>query len=295
MGKNIKSYLVSYSFILPFFVFFVIFAIYPIINVFFLSFQSGTFLAMNFTWAGLKNFRDVIANKDFINAFQHSLLYIIMAVPVCQVIAIFMALMIRKKNQASTFFESVFFLPMLISMVVASVLIAYVLSNNGPVNILLDFIGIGRVNWLGKSFNALVSVMILEIWKGGTLFIFVYMSALRAIPSDYSEAARIDGANILQETFLITLPLLRHSMILCVTMNTIWQFQIFESVYMLTGGGPLKATETVLFTVYQYSFKYNRMSIGAAASVLFLLFILLVCGLEMLVFRITGEQKGGAK
>jgi multiple sugar transport system permease protein/sn-glycerol 3-phosphate transport system permease protein len=180
---------------------------------------------------------------------------------------------------------------MLISMVAASVVIAYVLSNNGPVNSICMLLGLEKINWLGRPFNALFSVMVLEIWKGGTFFVFVYMSALRAIPEDYSQAARIDGANLLQETFLITLPLLRHSIVLCVTMNTIWQFQIFESVYMLTGGGPLKATETVIYSVYQYSFKYNRMGIGSAATVLFLFFILLICGLEMFIFRFGGDRK----
>jgi ABC-type sugar transport system permease subunit len=295
MRKNLKNWLVSYSFIFPFFIFFAVFVIYPICNVFFLSFQSGTFLDMHFSWVGLRNFKTVLTNKDFISSFKHSLLYIVMAVPACQIFALILALMIRKKNFISAFFESVFFLPMLISMVGASVLIAYVLSNNGPINSILDFFGKDRINWLGKPLNALISVMILEVWKGGTFFIFVYMTALRAIPSDYSQAARIDGANIIQETFRITLPLMRHSIILCVTMNTIWQFQIFESVYMLTGGGPLKATETVIFSIYQYSFKFDRMGTGAAASVLFLFFILLVCGLEILLFRLSGDHEVGAK
>jgi multiple sugar transport system permease protein/sn-glycerol 3-phosphate transport system permease protein len=78
-------------------------------------------------------------------------------------------------------------------------------------------------------------------------------------------------------------------------MNTIWQFQIFESVYMLTGGGPLKSTETVIYSIYLFSFKYNRMSIGAAGSVLFLFFILIVCGLEMLLFRLSADRKGGGE
>ncbi|MDR1420343.1 MAG: sugar ABC transporter permease [Treponema sp.] len=293
MRKKPGSYILSYSFLLPFFFFFVVFIIYPIIDVFILSFQSGTFLDQRFIWAGLRNFRTVLTNKDFINSFRNSLLYIVMAVPVCQIFALFFAILIRKKTAVTTIYESVFFMPMLISMVAASVLIAYVLSNNGPVNAVIEFAGLEKVNWMGKPFNALVSVMILEIWKGGTFFIFVYMTALRAIPEDYSQAARIDGANNIQETFMITLPLLRHSIILCITMNTIWQFQIFESVYMLTGGGPLKATESVIYSLYMYTFKFGRIGVGAAASVLFLFFILIVCGLEMLVFRLGGDGRDG--
>jgi ABC-type sugar transport system permease subunit len=295
MHRKLKSWLVSYSFLFPFFVFFIVFALYPICNVFLLAFQNGTFLDMRFSWIGFRNFKTVLTNADFINSFKHSLLYIVMAVPVCQIFALILALMIRRKNFISAVFESVFFLPMLISMVGASVLIAYVLSNNGPINSIFVFLGKDRINWLGKPLNALISVMILEVWKGGTFFVFVYMTALRSIPSDYSQAAKMDGANIIQETLQITLPLIRHPIILCVTMNTIWQFQIFESVYMLTGGGPLKSTETVIFSIYQYSFKFDRMGTGAAASVLFLFFILLVCGLETFLFRLSGDHEKGTK
>lgn len=291
MHKRLKGNLISYSFILPFFVFFGLFITYPIFNVFYLSFQSGTFLDPFFQFTGLDNFRQVLSVRDFIRSFQNSFRYILMVVPICQVFAMGLALLLRKKTRIGAAYESVFFMPMLISMVGASVLIAYVLSNKGPVNALIQTLGLQPVNWFGKPMNALISVMILEIWKGGTFFIFVYISAIRAIPQEYSEAAAIDGANAWQEVTRITLPLLSNSIILCVTMNTIWQFQIFESVYMLTGGGPLKATESVIFTIYQYSFKYSKVGVGAAASVMFLGVILMVCGFEALLFRL-GDRSG---
>jgi len=276
---------VSFSFLLPFLIFFGIFIVYPIFDVFYLSFHSGTFLDLEFQYVGLQNYLQVLSTKDFIRSFSNSLRYIVMVVPVCQLSAIVLALLLRQKSRITAMFESVYFMPMLISMVSASVLIAYALSNQGPVNSLLKLIGLPAVNWFGKPNNALISVMILEVWKGGTFFIFIYISALRAIPQEYSEAAAIDGASIWQETTKIMLPLLRNTIILCVTMNTIWQFQVFESVYMLTGGGPLKSTESVIYSIYQYSFKYSKVGVGSAASVLFLLVILLVCGLEALLFR----------
>ena len=285
MKKKRTEHLVSFSFLLPFLIFFGIFIVYPIFDVFYLSFHSGTFLDLEFQYVGLQNYLQVLSTKDFIRSFSNSLRYIVMVVPVCQLSAIVLALLLRQKNRITAMFESVYFMPMLISMVSASVLIAYALSNQGPVNSLLKLIGLPAVNWFGKPANALISVMILEVWKGGTFFIFIYISALRAIPQEYAEAAAIDGASIWQETTKIMLPLLRNTIILCVTMNTIWQFQVFESVYMLTGGGPLKSTESVIYSIYQYSFKYSKVGVGSAASVLFLLVILLVCGLEALLFR----------
>lgn len=184
---------------------------------------------------------------------------------------------------------------MLISMVVASVLISYILSNNGPLNMLFQVLGMKPISWLNGRFSAKMAVMILELWKGGTFFVFVYMSAMRSLPADCLESSRIDGANVVQETIYVVLPLIRNAIILCVTMNTIWQFQIFESVYMLTNGGPLGATQTVIYEIYQYSFKYYRVGFGAAASLVFLLVILLIYGLENLLLGERDKSKRRGK
>ena len=118
---------------------------------------------------------------------------------------------------------------------------------------------------------------------------------MRSLPADCLESSRIDGANVVQETIYVVLPLIRNAIILCVTMNTIWQFQIFESVYMLTNGGPLGATQTVIYEIYQYSFKYYRVGFGAAASLVFLLVILLIYGLENLLLGERDKSKRRGK
>lgn len=294
--RKIRDYAVSYSFLLPFAVFFIVFTLIPIGYVFYLSVHDGNFLQAKFDWVGMKNFKDVFTTPDFQNAFKNTFVYMLIEVPVSQFLGIFFALLIRKKTRFSHACEIIFFLPMLISMVVASVLISYIISNNGPLNLLFQFLGLQPVSWLNGKFSAKIAVMILELWKGGTFFIFVYMSAMRSLSADCLESARIDGANAFQETVHVILPLIRNAIILCVTMNTIWQFQIFESVYMLTNGGPLGATQTVIYEIYQYSFKYYRVGFGAAASLVFLLVILLIYGLENLLLRErkTGKRRAGA-
>ncbi len=293
--RKIRDYAVSYSFLLPFAVFFIVFTLIPIGYVFYLSVHDGNFLQAKFDWVGMKNFKDVFVTPDFQNAFKNTFVYMLIEVPVSQFFGIFFALLIRKKTRFSHACEIIFFLPMLISMVVASVLISYIISNNGPLNLLFQFLGLQPVSWLNGKFSAKIAVMILELWKGGNFFIFVYMSAMRSLPADCLESARIDGANAVQETVHVILPLIRNAIILCVTMNTIWQFQIFESVYMLTNGGPLGATQTVIYEIYQYSFKYYRVGFGAAASLVFLLVILLIYGLENLLLRErkTGKRRAG--
>lgn len=283
--KKVKEYAISYSFLLPFAVFFITFTLIPIGYVFYLSLHDGNFLQAHFDWVGLKNFKDVLESPDFRKAFVNTFIYMLIEVPVSQILAIFIAMLIRKKTKFTHFCEIVYFMPMLLSMVVASVLISYILSNNGPLSLLFKVLGLKPISWLNGSFSAKIAIMILELWKGGTFFIFVYMSAMRSVSGDCLESAKIDGANVVQESIYVMLPLIRNAIILCVTMNTIWQFQIFESVYMLTNGGPLGATQTVIYEIYQYSFKYYRVGLGAAASLVFLLVILIIYGIEKLLLR----------
>lgn len=294
VSRKAKDYLVSYSFCLPFLVFFLCFVLGPILYVFYLSFQNGTFLDPQFEWTGIENYKTVLTNPEFQRGFLNSFIYIVIEVPVSQFLAIFLALLLRKKKRVTSFLETVYFLPMLLSMVVASVLISYVLSVNGPLNAFLELLGLERINWVNGSFSAKMAVMILELWKGGMFFVFVYMSAMRSVSLDCLESAKIDGCNPIQESVYIILPLIRNAVILCVTMNTIWQFQIFDSVYMLTGGGPMGATETVIYNIYQYSFKYYRVGYGAAAAVVFLFVILIIYGIENLLLR-ERKGKGAAK
>lgn len=283
--KKVKEYAISYSFLLPFAVFFITFTLIPIGYIFYLSLHDGNFLQAHFDWVGLKNFKDVLESPDFRKAFVNTFIYMLIEVPVSQILAIFIAMLIRKKTKFTHFCEIVYFMPMLLSMVVASVLISYILSNNGPLSLLFKVLGLKPISWLNGSFSAKIAIMILELWKGGTFFIFVYMSAMRSVSGDCLESAKIDGANVVQESIYVMLPLIRNAIILCVTMNTIWQFQIFESVYMLTNGGPLGATQTVIYEIYQYSFKYYRVGLGAAASLVFLLVILIIYGIEKLLLR----------
>lgn len=292
LNRKAKDYLVSYSFCLPFLVFFLCFVLGPIIYVFYLSFQNGSFLDPQFEWTGIQNYQTVLTNPDFLRGFENSFVYIVIEVPVSQFLALFLALLLRKKKKVTKFYETVYFLPMLLSMVVASVLIAYVLSVNGPLNAFLQLLGAEKINWVNDPFLAKMAVMILELWKGGMFFVFVYMSAMRSVSLDCLESAKIDGCNPVQEAFYIIFPLIRNAIVLCVTMNTIWQFQIFDSVYMLTSGGPLGATETVIYNIYQYSFKYYRVGYGAAAAVVFLVVILAIYGIENLLLRErTGRRR----
>lgn len=120
----------------------------------------------------------------------------------------------------------------------------------------------------------------IELWKGVGLYVFVYLSALRAIPSDYFEVAKIEGARPFQTLLRVTIPLVRRTIFFCITMTFIWQIQIFDSVYTTTQGGPYQTTKTVVNSIYETTFTNNKPGLGSALSVCFLVVILLVTAVQ---------------
>jgi multiple sugar transport system permease protein len=285
---RLKRSLPSYPFILPFFIISFIFGILPILQVLVLSFQSGGFLGGT-EWTGIENFKEVLTKSRYLKSFTNNLIYLIMMVPVGQVFAFVIALPLKKKMALSAVFETVIFLPLLISMVSAGIIILYIFGSQGPINYFFNVIGAGELNWLGHSFRAKIVISVLEIWKGATFYTFIYIAALRSIPDSFYEAAELEGAGEFTKLWRITLPLIRHTIFFCVIMTSIWNLQIFDSIYVTTGGGPLLATSSVVFQIYQTTFTHNNVGEGSAFSILFLLFILIFTAAQLRFTRTDVE------
>jgi multiple sugar transport system permease protein len=278
--RNLNKNITGYGFILPFFIFSVTFALIPLLWVFKLSFQDGGIIQPA-KWVGFANYITLLKNKDYLNYFLNNFVLLLMIVPFAQCIAFLLAILLKQKSRSSSVLEAIFFLPLLISMIAAGILALYVFSIEGPVNYVLSFAGINPINWLGNSFRAKVVITILETWKGATFHTFIYIAAIRAIPSDYYEVAYIEGAKFWQVLFRVTIPLIKGTILFCFTMSTIWVLQIFDSIYVTTFGGPLQSTASVVFEIYLTTFKHNHVGQGAALSIVFLLVILVISRLQM--------------
>ena len=270
----------GYLFILPFMLLLAVFAILPIFMTFLQSFEQGGTVGPR-TFVGLKNYMTILADRKYLDYLFNNFLYIVMALPVGQVIAFGLALYLRRSTLLSPLFETIYFMPLLISMVAASVMMSYLFSVNGPINYLLELMDFSAPNWLKEPWSARVVIVILEIWKGCTFYIYIYVAALRGIPNDYYEVGLIEGASSWQMLCRVTLPLMRNSILLCVVMSTIWQFQLFDSVYTTTYGGPLNSTKSIVYAIYELTFKNNLTGLGAALSMLFLVIILLITALQL--------------
>ena len=282
--RKVRESLSAYGFILPFAVFCCAFAILPVLSVFKLSFQTGGFLDKP-VWVGLSNYAGIFADPQYLGYFLNNLVYIAFSIPFGQFFAFTLALLLKEKTRASGFFESVFFLPLLLSMVAAGTIITYVFNLNGPVNYVLGLFRLEPVNWLGQPFTAKITIVIAELWKGATFYTFVYIAALRAVPAEYFEVGHMEGARWLQMLRRVTLPLVKNTILFCFVMTTIWQLQIFDSIYVMTSGGPMNTTMSVVFSIYQTTFKHFHVGPGSALSILFLVVILVISLIQMSLSR----------
>lgn len=287
VNSQIKQYLISYSFILPYMIFAILFSFIPIIVVVLLSFFDGTLLNLaSLKFVGLQNYMKLFANAEiYFGGFRNSFFYVIVILPATQIIALALALLLRRKNKASATFETILFIPLIISGAAAAIILAYVLMKTGPLNYVLSLLHLGPINWFGDPVRAKLAVSILEIWKSVPFYMFIYIAALRGIPSDYLDAAKIDGCNRWQEIWSISIPLVKNAILLCVVLKTIVLFQIFDSIVILTRGGPLRGSESVVYSIYKITLLENKIGQGAALSILFFIIILCVSFLQMRFFR----------
>ncbi|WP_135546726.1 carbohydrate ABC transporter permease [Paenibacillus cymbidii] len=288
---NLTRHLISYSFLFPYLLLAAVFAFLPFAVIIILSFTQGTLLDIDsLKWIGFGNYTKLFANlSTYAKAFLNSLFYAAVIIPAGQLTALALAFLIRRKSKANAVFETVFFSPIIISMTAAGVILAYVLAKTGPLNYVLSLFGIAGINWFGDPVMAKLGVGILEIWKGATFYTFIYIAALRNIPADYFDAAKIDGAGLWHEIWHLSLPLIKNAILLSVVMTTIFVFQIYDSIYILTGGGPLRGSESVVFFIYRVTIQDDQIGLGAAISIVFMLFVMLISLLQMKLLKSDTE------
>ncbi len=262
---NKKSKITPYLFILPITILLITFYVLPIIISFVLSFTNYRGLP-DPSFVGLNNYKALFQDEFLITAFKNTAWYVLFIVPLQTALALFFAIAIHKsaKNFASKFFKTILFIPVISSMVLVSVVWRIILNGDmSPLNQALAVIGI-TINWLSPSV-AKITIIMITIWKNVGYFMIIYLARLNQIPTSYYEASKIDGAGLLDEFRYITLPLLKPATILVVFLSSLWSLQIFDIVYMLTGGGPANATTSLVFKIYETAFKdYN---IGYAMSI----------------------------
>jgi multiple sugar transport system permease protein len=291
-----KGSIVPYLFIAPHLIFFTAFLAWPFFYGLYISLFEFDFLRPERRpFVGLKNYANLfnpgsIQFADFWNGLSNTAEFILWSVIPLVGIALVMAVLLNRKYPLRGMFRTIYFAPYALSVTVASVLWWWIFQQTGLINTVLQRIGLSPINWLGDMPGAWISITIATIWWTIGFNTVIFLAALQEIPKSLYEAASIDGANPQQQFILITIPMLRSVMVFVLTITLIASANLFGQPYLMTGGGPVKGTETVIMRIYIEGISRNQMGSAAAMSIFIAVLLLVLTYLNFKFFGQTEEK-----
>jgi multiple sugar transport system permease protein len=281
---------IPYLFIAPAMVGLGLFKLYPIMEGLRLSFYDVKPIARTQEFIGLANFAELIRDPVILKAAFNTLLFNGVVTPTQIALALALAVLVNRKGRTIQLFRSIFFMPAVISLVVASIVWKLMYApDSGVINGLLIAIGLPPQTFLTSQSQAMASVMGMVVWKGVGYWMVILLAGLKEIPESIQEAAVVDGADPTRRFFSITLPLLSPTLIFVVVADTVINFLLFVPVYVMTQGGPSESTTLLMFEVYRNAFVYTRFGYASAISTALLLVIALAVSLQMRFLRVEFE------
>ncbi len=269
------TYLILIS---PWIVIFTIFWLYPVIYAIYLSFCHYESLTAKAAFIGLENFRAILKDPVFFIALKNTIIFTIVTVPITTSVALFLANLINQKFiRFQKFFRTVFFIPSITSIVVISVIFTNLYSSEGYINSLFKILGLPypRLGWLQTESTALPAIMAMDVWYSIGYYLIIFLAGLQTISNDYYDVAELSGAKSWQVFWKITFPLIKPTLLFVILLNTIKSFQIFVEIYVMTKGGPLNSTTTLVYHIYDNAFVKTDL-IGYASAMALVVFMLLL-------------------
>lgn len=277
-------------FIAPAFIVIAIILVYPLGYSFWLSFHEWTLrgFRQSVPWVGLRNYINLFSNPEFLNSLRITFTFVLVAVGIEFILGMGLALLLNHDLKGKGIIRSIILLPMMCTNVVIGLTWRLLFNYEfGLVNYYLTRLGLTPVEWLSKPSVALPAVIIVDVWNTTSFVALLLLAGLQALPEEPFEAARIDGASSRQIFFYLTLPLLRQTILVALLWRFIDTFRIFDVVYLLTAGGPARATETVSIYVYRYGFQAFNLGFASAASYIMIVVMLIIAAiLARLIGRI---------
>ncbi|MBA7466688.1 Lactose transport system permease protein LacF [subsurface metagenome] len=275
----------GYVFILPTLIFFSIFLIYPIISAFRLSLFEWNLLAPK-EFVGFKNIIKMAGDPRVLNSFLRTIHFSAVSVAAINILAFIFALMLGSRLlRYKNFWQSLIFLPVVLSIVAVGVVWEFMYQGTGILPILLrKIIGVSPA-WLTDTRVAPYAVIIVYVWKSVGYYMVIYIAGLLNVPVSYFEAARIDGAGFWAQLFYITIPTLRNTIALAMVSCIIFTFGQFSIQYVITQGGPSRSTEVLSLLIFREAFRLGKFGYASGISVLFFLTLLVFSLIQLRLFK----------
>lgn len=263
-----------YLFLLPAGIVLLIFFFIPFFQTIGLSFLNYTNNIYNPSFAGLENYVQILHNPIFYKVMWNTLLYLVVAVPILAIIPLFLAILINQKIKGITLYKILIYLPVIVSIVVAAIAFKWLYAQQGILNYILNVMHINSIGWLTDPKYAIYSVIIVTIWKGIGYYMMIYLAALMSVPKELYEACDIDGANFLTKHLTVTVPHIMPTIALVTTISSISAMKIFAEIYVMTKGGPLNSTKTIVYYIYEKAFENLDLGYASAMAVILLIIVM---------------------
>ncbi len=270
--KNITPYL----YLLPTMIILILFVFYPLARAIQYSFTDFNLLSPP-KWIGLENYKTLFKSDSFYRALLNTLKYFIVVVPVLVILPLLIAVLVNDtKLKGVTIFRTIYYFPVVTSMVVAGIIWKWMYMEKGLLNYvlynLLHLIS-EPISYLTNPNTALFCIMVVTIWKGLGYYMVLYLAGLQSINQELYEAATIDGASKFKQLRSITVPLLAPTIAVVAIMSSMAAMKVFDEIYVMTAGGPFNSTRTLVYEIYDTAF--DKLKFGYASSIGVVLFILL--------------------
>ncbi len=288
-GRRASNW-IAFLFLMPFLLLFVVFRAGPVLASLLLSFTNYDALSSP-RWVGIANYRDILigteaATRLFWKSVGNTLYYTVGQVALEMVVGLALALLVNARIlRAKAVWRTAYYIPVVTSAVAASMMWLWLYQPQaGLLNIILQSLGLPRLGWLSDPRLAMPSVILMAVWQGAGWSMVIYLAGLQGIPESLYEAARIDGATAPQQFLYVTLPLLAPVTLFVVIISCITALQVFAQVYVMTQGGPLNATTTVTYQIWNNAFRFYRLGYASAMSFLLFLVILAISIVNTRIF-----------
>ena len=288
MRLRTREALAAYLFLTPFMIFFAIFVVRAVVQAVSMSFYDWEILRPTHPYIGLGNYSELFGDYVWWIAVKNTVIFTVLTVAGTTIVALLAAVAVTQPVKGAGFFRVLLYMPQLLSVGVVGLTWVWLLSTQfGVVNYGLSLLGIQPINWLGNENIVIPALSLTTIWWGFGFPMLIFMAGLQGIPDQLYEAARIDGANSRQLFRHITLPLLRPTMLFVTVTGFIAQFQVFGQPFIMTNGGPGRASYTVIYYLYQIAWNSFRLGYGSAVAVVLAVIMFIF---TIFQFKLLGQR-----
>ncbi|MGO1411953.1 carbohydrate ABC transporter permease [Microbacterium sp.] len=271
-----SDWIVGYTMVAPAVLGAFAFVIAPLVAVFWFSLHDWNVLANTFVFSGAENYERMLTDQGLHDSLLASLWFSIGLVVLNIFLALFLAVLLNQKLPGTTTFRTFFFSPVVVSLVAWTIVWSFLLQADGGVNSFLALIGVEGPNWLRHDVTAMISVIVVQVFKNVGMNMILFLAALQGVPEEIMEAARIDGARAWRRFRSITLPMISPTILLTSILTIVGSLEVFAQIAVLTGGGPGNSTTVLVYYLYQQAFRFNDFGYASGVSVLLFLIVLVL-------------------